>query len=188
MPDDLQRDIRRHLFKFLNKVRIFTLMDESILNAIRERLKHITYISSSVVFSAGDVIEKIVFIVRGEMESIGKDGSVISLSEGDVFGEELLSWCLERAASNTDGTRIWIKRKGLLSYRSVRCVTNVDVFSLSVADLDDVTRLFSRFLGSCKVQGAIRYESPYWRLRAAMEIQVAWRYRRRRLKRLYCSV
>ncbi|XP_048626219.1 probable cyclic nucleotide-gated ion channel 20, chloroplastic isoform X2 [Brassica napus] len=101
MPDDLQRDIRRHLFKFLNKVRIFTLMDESILNAIRERLKHITYISSSVVFSAGDVIEKIVFIVRGEMESIGKDGSVISLSEGDVFGEELLSWCLERAASNT---------------------------------------------------------------------------------------
>ncbi|KAH0942875.1 hypothetical protein HID58_002542 [Brassica napus] len=169
-------------------VRIFTLMDESILNAIRERLKHITYISSSVVFSAGDVIEKIVFIVRGEMESIGKDGSVISLSEGDVFGEELLSWCLERAASNTDGTRIWIKRKGLLSYRSVRCVTNVDVFSLSVADLDDVTRLFSRFLGSCKVQGAIRYESPYWRLRAAMEIQVAWRYRRRRLKRLYCSV
>ncbi|RID79742.1 hypothetical protein BRARA_A02456 [Brassica rapa] len=175
MPDDLQRDIRRHLFKFLNKVRIFTLMDESILNAIRERLKHITYISSSVVFSAGDVIEKIVFIVRGEMESIGKDGSVISLSEGDVFGEELLSWCLERAASNTDGTRIWIKRKGLLSYRSVRCVTNVDA-------------LFSRFLGSCKVQGAIRYESPYWRLRAAMEIQVAWRYRRRRLKRLYCSV
>ncbi|WZY72582.1 hypothetical protein YC2023_004822 [Brassica napus] len=180
MPDDLQRDIRRHLFKFLNKVNIRVGMGVSAGSVRIENF--------GVVFSAGDVIEKIVFIVRGEMESIGKDGSVISLSEGDVFGEELLSWCLERAASNTDGTRIWIKRKGLLSYRSVRCVTNVDVFSLSVADLDDVTRLFSRFLGSCKVQGAIRYESPYWRLRAAMEIQVAWRYRRRRLKRLYCSV
>jgi cyclic nucleotide gated channel len=74
--------------------------------------------------------------------------------------------------------------KGLLSSRNVRCVTNVEAFSLSVADLEDVTSLFSRFLRSHRVQGAIRYDSPYWRLRAARQIQVAWRYRRRRLHRL----
>ena len=28
-----------------------------------------------------------------------------------------------------------------------------------------------------------RYESPYWRTIAATRIQVAWRYRKRRLKR-----
>ncbi|VVA98022.1 unnamed protein product [Arabis nemorensis] len=44
MPEDLQRDIKRHLFKFLKKVRIFSLMDESILDSIRERLKQRTYI------------------------------------------------------------------------------------------------------------------------------------------------
>ena len=32
--------------------------------------------------------------------------------------------------------------KGLLSNRDVKCVTNVEAFSLSVADLDDVMSLF----------------------------------------------
>ncbi|CAN7000834.1 unnamed protein product [Brassica rapa subsp. trilocularis] len=184
MPDDLQRDIKRHLFKFLKKVRIFSLMDESILDAIRERLKQRTYIRSSTVLHRKGLVEKMVFIVRGEMESIGEDGSVLPLSEGDVCGEELLTWCLERSSVNPDGTRIKMPTKGLVSNRNVRCVTNVEAFSLSVADLEVVTSLFSRFLRSHRVQGAIRYESPYWRLRAAMQIQVAWRYRKKRLERL----
>ncbi|KAH0942533.1 hypothetical protein HID58_002170 [Brassica napus] len=180
MPDDLQGDIRRHLFIFLKKVRIFSLMDESILDSIRERLRQRTYISGSTVLHRWGPVEKIVFIVRGEMESIGEDGSVLPLSEGDVCGEELLTWCLERSAVNLDGRML---SKGLLSSRNVKCVTNVEAFSLSAADLEDVTSLFSRFLRSHRVQGAIRYESPYCRLRAATQIQVAWRYRKRRLQK-----
>ncbi|XP_024015486.1 putative cyclic nucleotide-gated ion channel 19 [Eutrema salsugineum] len=187
MPEDLQRDIKRHLFKFLKKVRIFSLMDESILDAIRERLKQRTYIRSSMVLHRRGQVEKMVFIVRGEMESIGEDGFVLPLSEGDVCGEELLTWCLERSSINPDGTRIKMPPKGLVSSRNVRCVTNVEAFSLSVADLEDVTSLFSRFLRSHRVQGAIRYESPYWRLQAARQIQVAWRYRMKRLQRLYIA-
>ncbi|CAN8270239.1 unnamed protein product [Cochlearia groenlandica] len=187
IPDDLQRDIRRHLFIFLKKVRIFSVMDESVLDSIRERLKQRTYIRSSTVLHRGGLVEKMVFIVRGEMESIGEDGSVLPLSEGDVCGEELLTWCLERSSVNPDGTRIKMAQKGLVSNRNVRCVTNVEAFSLCVADLEDVTSLFSRFLRSHRVQGAIRYESPYWRLRAARQIQVAWRYRRRRIQRLYTA-
>ncbi|KFK39100.1 hypothetical protein AALP_AA3G201000 [Arabis alpina] len=86
MPEDLQREIKRHLFKFLKKVRIFSLMDESILDSIRERLKQRTYIRSSIVLHRGGLVEKMVFIVRGEMESIGEDGSILPLSEGDVCG------------------------------------------------------------------------------------------------------
>ncbi|KFK39097.1 hypothetical protein AALP_AA3G200700 [Arabis alpina] len=185
MPEDLQREIKRHLFKFLKKVRIFSLMDESILDSIRGRLKQRTYIRSSTVLHRGGLVEKMVFIVRGEMESIGEDGSVLPLSEGDVCGEELLTWCLERSSINPDGRRIKMLSKRLVSNRNVRCVTNVEAFSLSVADLEDVTSLFSRFLRSHRVQGAIRYESPYWRLQAALRIQVAWRYRKKRLQRLY---
>ncbi|KAG2311572.1 hypothetical protein Bca4012_026036 [Brassica carinata] len=118
------------------------------------------------------------------MESIGEDGSVLPLSEGDVCGEELLTWCQERSAVNPDGTRIRMPSKGLLSSRNVKCVTNVEAFSLSVADLEDVTSLFSRFLRSHRVQRAIWYESPYCMLRAATQIQVAWRYRKRRLQKL----
>ncbi|KAI7756344.1 hypothetical protein M8C21_020139 [Ambrosia artemisiifolia] len=34
LPDDLQRDIRRHCFGFLKRVRIFALMDDAVLDAI----------------------------------------------------------------------------------------------------------------------------------------------------------
>lgn len=82
------------------QVRIFALMDyEPILDAIRERLRQTTYIEGSEVFSSGDVIEKMVFIVRGKMES-RVDGIVVPLSEGDVCGEELLTWCLEHSSMN----------------------------------------------------------------------------------------
>ena len=80
------------------QVWIFSLMDELILDAIRERLKQRRYIRSSTVLRRKGLVEKMVFIVRGEMESIGEDGSVLPLSEGDVCGEELLTWCLERSS------------------------------------------------------------------------------------------
>ncbi|KAH0891527.1 hypothetical protein HID58_053956 [Brassica napus] len=142
MPDDLQRDIRRHLFAFLKKVRIFSEIDESILDAMRARLKQRTYLKNNKVLHRGGVVKKMVFILRGKMESIGEDGYRILLSEGDVCGEELLTWCQERSSVNPDGTMIRMPSKGLLSSRDVWCVTNVEAFSLSVADLEDITSLF----------------------------------------------
>ncbi|WZZ42755.1 hypothetical protein YC2023_039014 [Brassica napus] len=142
MPDDLQRDIRRHLFAFLKKVRIFSKMDDSILDAIRERLKHKTYVNGSMVLHRGDLVKKMVIIVRGTMESIGEDGYRTVLSEEFVCGEELLTWCQERSSVNPDGTMIRMPSKGLISSRAVWCVTNVEAFSLSVADLEDIMSLF----------------------------------------------
>ncbi|KAL0676385.1 hypothetical protein Bca4012_004366 [Brassica carinata] len=142
MPDDLQRDIRRHLFAFLKKVRIFSEIDESILDAMRARLKQRTYLKNNKVLHRGGVVKKMVFILRGKMESIGEDGYRTPLSEGDVCGEELLTWCQERSSVNPDGTMIRMPSKGLLSSRDVWCVTNVEAFSLSVADLEDITSLF----------------------------------------------
>ncbi|KAG8388504.1 hypothetical protein BUALT_Bualt02G0132500 [Buddleja alternifolia] len=183
LPEDLQREIRRHLFKFVKKVRIFQLLDEPIIDAICERLRTKTYIKGSKIFSMGGLIDKMVFIIRGTMESIGEDQIVVPLSEGDVCGEELLTWCLEHSSVNKDGKRIRIPGPRLLSNRLVRCITNVEAFVLRAADLEEVTSLFARFLRSPRVQGAIRYESPYWRGLAARRIQVAWRYRKKRISR-----
>ncbi|KAM5570289.1 hypothetical protein ABKV19_011115 [Rosa sericea] len=183
LPEDLQTDIRRHLFKFIKKVRIFALMDEPILDSICGRLRQKTYIQGSKVLYRGGLIEKMVFIVRGKMESKGEDGIRVSLSEGDVCGEELLTWCLEHSSVNKDGKKIRIPGQRMLSNRKVKCLTNVEAFSLRAADIEEVTSLFARFLRKPRVQGAIRYESPYWRGLAARCIQVAWRYRRKRLHR-----
>ncbi|PHT53492.1 putative cyclic nucleotide-gated ion channel 19 [Capsicum baccatum] len=183
LPEDLQRDIRRHLFKFIKKVRIFALLDEPIIDAICERLRQKTYIAGSKVLYRGGLVDKMVFLIRGKMESIGEDGNVASLSEGDACGEELLTWCLEHSSINRDGKKIRIPGHGLLSNRLVRCLTNVEAFVLRASDLEEVTNLFARFLRSPRVQGALRYESPYWRGLAARRIQVAWRYRKKRQSR-----
>ncbi|KAL2533076.1 putative cyclic nucleotide-gated ion channel 20 [Abeliophyllum distichum] len=187
LPEDLQREIRRHLFKFLEKVRIFQVLDEPIIDAMCERLRQKTYIKGSKILYRGGLIDKMVFIIRGKMESIGEDLIVVPLSEGDVCGEELLTWCLEHSSVNKDGRKIRIPGHRLLSNRLVKCLTNVEAFVLRAADLEEVTSLFARFLRSPRVQGAIRYESPYWRGLAARVIQVAWRYRKKRLNRAESS-
>ncbi|CAL9123855.1 unnamed protein product [Musa acuminata var. zebrina] len=184
LPEDIQREIRRHFFKFLSKVRIFTLMDEPILDAVCEKLRQKVYIGGSAILYEGGTVEKMVFIVRGKLESIGADGNVAPLSEGDVCGEELLTWYLEHSSINKEGGKIRFPGSRLFATRTVKCITNVEAFALRAADLEEVTTLFSRFLRNPRVQGAIRYESPYWRNMAATRIQVAWRYRQRRIKRV----
>lgn len=183
LPEDLQREIRRHLcLDLVKKVRIFTVMDDQVLDAICERLRQRLYIGGSEVLRIGYPIDKMIFIVRGNLASTGKDGSV-DLSGGDICGEELLTWCLEHTPLQNNSKRF--RRTGIraISSRTVRCAGSVEAFSLQAADLEEVTRLFSRLLRNPRVQGAIRYESPYWRTWAASCIQVAWKYRKKRQQR-----
>ncbi|XP_066322744.1 probable cyclic nucleotide-gated ion channel 20, chloroplastic isoform X2 [Miscanthus floridulus] len=183
LPEDIQRDIRRHFFRFLNKVRLFTLMDWPILDAICDKLRQNLYISGSDILYQGGTVEKMVFIVRGKLESISADGSKAPLHDGDVCGEELLTWYLEHSSANRDGGKIKFQGTRLVAIRTVRCLTNVEAFVLRASDLEEVTSQFARFLRNPQVQGAIRYESPYWRTIAATRIQIAWRYWKRQLKR-----
>lgn len=189
LPEDLQREIRRHLFKFVKKVRIFALMNDTILDAICKRLRQKIYIKESYVLSRGCLIEKMVFIVRGTMESVEENGIRNPLSEGDVCGEELLNWCLEHSSVNRDVKKIKLPGQSLhsISSREVRCVTNVEAFSIRAADLQEVTSLFPRFFRTPRVIRAIRNESPYWKTFAAICIQVAWRYRKKCLNRANTS-
>jgi len=76
-------------------------MDEPILDAICERLKQKTYIKGSKILSQGGLVEKMVFVVRGKLESFGDDGTIVPLSEGDACGEELLTWYLEHSSVTT---------------------------------------------------------------------------------------
>ncbi|KAJ6359260.1 hypothetical protein OIU76_000894 [Salix suchowensis] len=179
LPEDLQRDIRRHLFEHVKKVSIFNFMDDHVLDAVREKLKQKIYSRGSEIFHVGGPVEKMVFIVRGKLETIGHDGTVVALCEGNVCGEELLTWFLEHSSVSKDGSRIKTSGHYLISSRTVRCLTNVEAFSLSAADLEEVASVFARHLRDPLVQGAIRNRSPYWRARAATRVKVAWRDRKK---------
>lgn len=70
LPEDLQRDIRRHLFKFDKILPVVAWMDESILDAIREKMKQKTYIKGSRVLVRGGLIDRMVFIGQGKLEGM----------------------------------------------------------------------------------------------------------------------
>ncbi|KAG5007082.1 hypothetical protein JHK82_025008 [Glycine max] len=90
-------------------------MDEPILDAICERLRQKTYIKGSKILSQGGLVENMVFVVPGKLESIGEDGTRIPLSEGDSCGEELLTWYLEHSSVSTGPTHFNLVDK-LLRY------------------------------------------------------------------------
>lgn len=82
------------------QVRLFTLMDWPILDAICDKLRQNLYISGSDILYQGGPVDKMVFIVRGKLESVSADGSKAPLHDGDVCGEELLTWYLEQSSVN----------------------------------------------------------------------------------------
>jgi cyclic nucleotide gated channel len=80
--------------------RVFTVKDCPIWDAICHKLKHNLYITGSDIICQGRPVEKVVFIVRGKLESIAEDGSKFQLHKGAVCGEELLMWYLEQPSVN----------------------------------------------------------------------------------------
>ncbi|KAJ6832844.1 putative cyclic nucleotide-gated ion channel 20, chloroplastic [Iris pallida] len=159
LPEDLQRDIRRHFFKFLKNVPLFSLMDEPILDAVYQKLRQVLYIRGSSILYQGGSVEKMIFIVRGKVESIGVDGNVARLAEGGVCGEELLTWYLEHSPLNKEGGKVRLAGQRLISNRTVKCLTNVEAFALRAVDLEEVNSLLSRFLRNPRVQAEIRQVS-----------------------------
>ncbi|CAM8970244.1 unnamed protein product [Rhodiola kirilowii] len=132
-------------------------MDESVLDSIRERLRRNTYVKGSTIMFPNGLVEKMVFIVRGNMVSRGEDGNKVILSEGDVCGEELVSWCLEQSPINEDAKKMRILGQRLVSNKLARCITNVEEFTLRTVNIEEVISSYLRILQNPRVQGAIRY-------------------------------
>ncbi|KAK1387787.1 hypothetical protein POM88_015965 [Heracleum sosnowskyi] len=66
LPEDLQIQILRHQFNFLEKFPIFAAMDDYILDAIRERLQRKAYLKGSRILVCKRPVDKIVFTATGE--------------------------------------------------------------------------------------------------------------------------
>jgi len=93
-------------------------MNDQVLDAICEWLRQRLYIGGSEILRIGYPIDKMIFIVRGNSESTGKDGSV-NLSGGDICGEELLTWCLEHTPLQNYSKRFKRTGQRAISSRTV---------------------------------------------------------------------
>ncbi|KAL3599513.1 hypothetical protein D5086_007431 [Populus alba] len=132
LPKDLKRDIKRHLcLNLVRRVPLFANMDETLLDAICERLKPSLYTEETYIVREGDPVDEMLFIIRGRLESVTTDGGRSGffnrgvLKEGDFCGEELLTWALDpKSLGNLP-----------LSTRTVRALTEVEAFALEAEEL-----------------------------------------------------
>ncbi|KAF8400518.1 hypothetical protein HHK36_013817 [Tetracentron sinense] len=178
LPNDLRRDIKRHLcLALVRRVPLFENMEERLLDAICERLKPSLYTESTYLVREGDPVDQMLFIIRGRLESVTTDGGRSGffnrslLKEADFCGEELLTWALDpKSGSNLPS-----------STRTVKALTEVEAFALMAEELKFVASQFRR-LHSRQVQHTFRFYSQQWRTWAACFIQAAWRrYSKRKI-------
>lgn len=78
-------------------MRILTsLHDRNFFDAITNKLRQKLYPMGSHLVDDGDHIDKFLFILRGTLECKHRNGDIFLLGDGDVFGEELITWCIEQ--------------------------------------------------------------------------------------------
>ncbi|KAF2284635.1 hypothetical protein GH714_028692 [Hevea brasiliensis] len=157
-------------------VPLFDQMDETMLDAICERLKPVLCTTDLFLVREGDPVKQMLFIIRGHLDSYTTDGgrtgffNSCRIGPGDFCGEELLTWALDPRPSVTLPS----------STRTVKANTEVEAFALIADDLKFVASQFRR-LHSKQLKHKFRSYSHQWRTWAACFIQAAWR-RHKKLK------
>ncbi|KAK4607073.1 hypothetical protein RGQ29_001050 [Quercus rubra] len=179
LPMDLRREIKRHLcLSLVRRVPLFDQMDETLLDAICERLRPALCTNNMFIVREGDPVNQMMFIIRGHLDSYTTDGGRFGffnssrLGSGDFCGEELLTWALDPRPNVILPT----------STRTVKAITEVEAFALVAEDLKFVASQFRR-LHSKQLRHTFRHYSHQWRTWAACFIQAAWR-RHKKLKEM----
>ncbi|KAI3731850.1 hypothetical protein L1987_63040 [Smallanthus sonchifolius] len=120
------------------------------------------------------ITTKIENILKRDSTSYGRTGfyHANNLKAGDLCGEELFLWALDPKTPQLP-----------FSTRTVKALTDVQVFALVVDDLLFLASQFRSFR-SRHVQDTFRYHSHHWRTWAASYIQAARRehWKRKRLQ------
>jgi hypothetical protein len=136
----------------LVQVPLFDQMDDSLLDAMCERLKPALNTQGTYIVHEGDPVNEMLFIIRGRLESVttngGRTGFFNSgiLGPGDFCGEELLTWALDPKPSNNLP----------ISTRTVEALVEVEAFALFAEDLKFVASQFRR-LHSKQLQHTFRF-------------------------------
>ena len=127
-------------------------MDDSLLDAMCERLKPALCTEGTVILREGDPVNEMFFVIRGQLESMTHNGgqsgqfNYAVLKVGDFCGDELLTWALDPKPQNHLP----------VSTHTVKALKEVEAFSLSADDLKFVASQF-RKLHSRQLQHTFRW-------------------------------
>ncbi|KAL5987673.1 Cyclic nucleotide-gated ion channel 2 [Asimina triloba] len=170
LPQGLRRDIKRHFcLDLIKQVPIFHNMDDLILDNICDRVKPLVFSKDEKIIREGDPVQRMVFIVRGHLESSQRlsRGMVATcrLGPGNFLGDELFSWCLRRP---------FVDRLPPSSATFI-CREATEAFGLDAHHLRYITEHFRYKFANERLKRTARYYSSHWQTWAAVNIQLAWR-------------
>ncbi|KAE8735837.1 Cyclic nucleotide-gated ion channel 2 [Hibiscus syriacus] len=177
LPDGLRRDIKRYLcLDLIKKVPLFQSLDDLILDNICDRVKPLVYSKDEKIIREGDPVLRMVFIVTGRVTrsqclSKGKIATSI-LEPGGFLGDELFLWCLRRP---------FVDRLPASSATFI-CREYTETFGLDADDLRYISEHFRYRFANNRMKRTARYYSSNWRTWAAVNIQLAWRCYRMKIK------
>ena len=111
---------------------LLSVMPDTVLDAICERLKHRLYINNTVTIREGYPVFRCFFLLRGQLQSIttnkGRTGffEEVILGKGDFVGEELLVWFIEKYAETKKSapksfSRLVSSKRGLVVASKCLC-------------------------------------------------------------------
>ncbi|KAK9039447.1 hypothetical protein V6N11_014647 [Hibiscus sabdariffa] len=177
LPDGLRRDIKRYLcLDLIKKVPLFQSLDDLILDNICDRVKPLGYSKGEKIIREGDPVLRMVFIVAGRVthsQGLSKGKIATSVLEpGGYLGDELFSWCLRRP---------FVDRLPA-SAATFICSEYTEAFGLEADDLRYITEHFRYQFANNRLKRTARYYSSNWRTWAAVNIQLAWRCYRMKIK------
>ncbi|KAL0540666.1 hypothetical protein IC582_020676 [Cucumis melo] len=178
LPEGLRRDIKRHLcVDLIRKVPLFQNLEELILDNICDRVKPLVFSKDEKIIREGDPVPRMLFIVCGRVkrsQSLSKGMTATSFIEpGGFLGDELLSWCLRRP---------FLERLPASSATFV-CIEPTEAFALKADHLKYITDHFRYKFANERLKRTARFYSSNWRTWAAVNIQLAWRRYRKRMRR-----
>lgn len=199
LSEDLQRDIRRFLcLELISKSELFQAMDQAVKDVICRRMIHRIYISGTVIIHKGELVDKIFFVRKGLLQGSStarlNSAHAPKIREGGVFGEELLIAYLEEGENASNTGRIRRSTSGFpmgsgkvgvdilpRSEREIQCIENVEGFTLVASDVEFICKQFkASFAQNLKFQQALNKCSHLRRSRAALAIQILYRFHLRK--------
>jgi voltage-gated potassium channel len=101
LPPSLRREMLMYLKKdAVEKIPVFKGADSRLITEIAQCLEPMVFTPNDIVFHAGDQAEEMYFIIKGTMQVISADGTILAvLTEGAFFGEMALFMNRTRSAT-----------------------------------------------------------------------------------------
>ncbi|TXG71157.1 hypothetical protein EZV62_006092 [Acer yangbiense] len=152
---DVINNLKRELgLELIKKVERFRRWNDASLLHLCDRIKPMVYAELTCIVREGDPIDEMLFVLHGKLWNSSAASSTNNVSprdrrkeilkDGDFWGEELVNRIQDESSFSSLSSKtlisLHLKKKKLISHTTIKALTKVEAFVLSI---DDLKKLFN---------------------------------------------